>query len=159
MGYYVRAFCTSSDVPTVRTVLDWVAERGMALRIGDGAAAAAADGAEWDDVPLVYKPERQSILCSIERDDVTPESLFREEVREFEEFLEDAEESPAKQRVLSHLGRSQYVVANQLLSDIDDNGYRASALILEYFVQHAGALVQADGEGFYEGEHLAVPLE
>ena len=158
MGYYMRAFCTAAEVPPLHAVLAWVAEQGVVLQVDLPAGEMTADLPMWDEAELSYKAERQPIECSVARDEGTPDCLFREEIRELEEFLEDAGDTPVKERVLEHLRQSRYVVANQLLSDVDDEGYRASALILEYFVQHAGGLIQADAEGFYEGDSLILPL-
>jgi hypothetical protein len=158
MGYYVRAFCSAADVPPLGAVLDWVSRQGVAVRVAPEAGDIDLASPTWEDVPLLYAAGQRPILCSVSRDDGSPQGLFREEVREFEEFLEDAEDTPARERVLRHLGQSRYVVANQLMGDVNDAGYTASALVLEYFVDHGGGLVQADGEGFYDGETLIVSL-
>jgi hypothetical protein len=159
VSYYVRAFCTSTEVPSLRTVLEWARGQGCTLEVAPEGAAIDIDSADWDEVPILYKAGRTPFLSSISRDDGTPDRLFREEVREFEESLEDVDDSPAKRRVLGHLRQSRYVVANQLpAADIDEDGYRASAVLLEYFVHHAGGMAQADGEGFYDGETLLVEL-
>jgi hypothetical protein len=46
-----------------------------------------------------------------------------------------------------------------LLDDIDDDGYNAVATFLRYFVEYCGAMIQADGEGFYEGDRVLVELK
>ena len=51
------------------------------------------------------------------------------------------------------------VVGAQLLGDIDDDGYTAAGVFLRFFVQHSGAMIQADGEGFYESDRLLVQVE
>ena len=61
--------------------------------------------------------------------------------------------------MLDHLQQSKAVVAAQLLGDIDDDAYTAAGTFLAYFVEHCGGLIQADGEGFYEGDRLIVELE
>jgi hypothetical protein len=157
VSYYVRAFCTSPEIPSLRSVLDWARGQGCTLEVER--AAIDLDSVDWDEVPVLYKAGKTPCLSSISRDEGASDCLFREEVREFEEFLEDVEDSPARQRVIGHLRQSRYVVANQLpTADIDEDGYRASAVFLDYFVHHAGGLIQADGEGFYDGETLLVEL-
>jgi hypothetical protein len=131
----------------------------MVLRVAPEAAELDLDSVEWDEVPVLSGAGKAPILISVSRDDGTPECLFREEVREFAELLEDVEDSPAKERVVRHLRASGYVVANQLpTSDLDDDGFRASALLLEYFVTPAGGLVQADAERYYEGDEVILEL-
>jgi hypothetical protein len=84
---------------------------------------------------------------------------MQEELEEFVEFLEDLADSPEKQKVLDHLEQSKAVVAVQLLGDVDEAGYTAAGTFLTYFVDHVGGLIQADGEGFYDGDRLVVELE
>jgi hypothetical protein len=40
-----------------------------------------------------------------------------------------------------------------------DEGYNANGDFLTYFVEHCGAMIQADGEGFYEGHNVILALE
>jgi hypothetical protein len=150
MGYCLRAFCTSADVPPLRTVFDWAEMQGVRL----DAPSADLETTAWEQAELLYKAGKSSIVAEANRDD-----LVREEVEEFTELLEDVDDSPEKQKVLDHLEQSKAVVAAQLLGDIDDDGYTAAGTFLTYFVEHCGGLIQADGEGFYEGEKLIVAVE
>jgi hypothetical protein len=50
-------------------------------------------------------------------------------------------------------------VCCQLLSDIDDDGFEANGQLLDYFVDKHEGIIQADGEGFYDGRNLAVELK
>lgn len=50
----------------------------------------ALDGGNWEQVGIVYKDNKAPILLEVSRDDGDDESLMREEIREFVEFLEDA---------------------------------------------------------------------
>jgi hypothetical protein len=43
-------------------------------------------------------------------------------------------------------------------ADMDDAGWDANGQILTYFLDHCGALIQADGEGFYEGSKLILEM-
>jgi hypothetical protein len=61
--------------------------------------------------------------------------------------------------VTNHLEASKAVVAVQLLGDVEDDGFGAVVHFLAYFVEHCGGLVQADGEGFYDGDDLLVALD
>ncbi len=51
------------------------------------------------------------------------------------------------------------MAAELATSDIDDDGYDALGNLLAYFVENNGGMIQADGEGFYEGDRLIVELE
>ena len=78
------------------------------------------------------------------------ESLAKAECQEFMDELADLEDTPAKNQVIDHLRKTRFIVSCQLLSDCDEDGYEANGQFLDYFVDHCGALIQADGEGFYE---------
>jgi len=53
-----------------------------------------------------------------------------------------------------------FVVANQIpTSDFEDDGFDSVGEFMHFFVEHHGGMIQADGEGFYEGGQLVVPLD
>lgn len=85
---------------------------------------------------------------------------MREEIEEFMELLEDAPNNRSRRRAENHLRNTRFIVAAQLpTSDIDEDGLAALGLFLTYFVDNNGAMIQADGEGFYEGEKIIVELD
>jgi hypothetical protein len=149
VSYYLRAFCASDDIPPLRAVFEWAEARGVKLE----APSANLDAPGWKQAEIACGLDGQTFIAEADAGD-----LLREEVAEFVEFLEDVEESPERQALLDHLKRAKAVVAAQLPRDIDDNGYAAVQTFLTYFVKHRGALVQADGEGFYKSNLLIVEL-
>jgi hypothetical protein len=150
MGYYLRAFCTSSDLPALRTVFEWAMGHGVDLE----APSADLDADGWQQAQIVYKPDKQPFVAEADTED-----LVREEVEEFVDLLEDVNDASEKKKVLDHLQQSKAVVATQLLNDVDDDGFTAAGTFLTYFVTHCGGLIQADGEGFYEGDRLIPEVE
>jgi hypothetical protein len=148
MAYFLRTFCTSVDLPTLREVFTSAENRGIQL-----VTSTDLDASAWQQAEIVYKPGRQPFVVEADSGE-----FIEEEVAEFIELLEDVEDSPAKERVLAHLGRTRAVIAAQILSDVDDEGYSAVQTFLNYFVDRCGGLIQADGEGFYEGDELVVEL-
>lgn len=146
-------------MPSIRTVLEWVVAQGCPLRLHPDSGQVDLDSADWREVAFQYQEGKEPILTDISSDDGTPDCLFREEVGEFQEFVGEADDTPGKQRVLEHLQASRFVVANQLLADVEQDGYQASAWLLDYFVEHAGGMIEADGEGFYDGDTLLVELD
>jgi len=173
MGYYVRVFCTAPDVPRLRSIQDWLHDQESTAVIDEPnhAIAAAAAGelrppilnlsnSNWEQIAISYKLGKPPILAECDRDDGTPDSTIREELEEFVQQLAEVEHSSARQRVLDHLAATKFVVVCQLpVSSIDDDGYEANGDFLTYFVEHCGGMVQADAEGFYDGEELLVELE
>ena len=156
MGYYLRAFCTSADLPPLGRVLEWAAAQGVSLAL-ESSSPGALGSAGWREAELRYKPGRQPLVVDVGR--AGEDGLVAEEVEEFIELLTGVEESAEKRKVLAHLRASRAVVGAQLLSDVDDEGYDAVGVFLGFFVEHCGGMVQADGEGFYEDDRLIVRLE
>jgi hypothetical protein len=85
MGYYLRAFCMSAEIPPLRTVFDWAETQGVRLE----APSADLETNAWEQAELVYKKDRSPIVAEANKGD-----LVREEIEEFTEFLEDVDDSP-----------------------------------------------------------------
>lgn len=151
MSYYLRAFCTSAELPSPSEVLAWVGSQGIQVEVED-----LPDDWNCDDIPITYKPDKQPFLLELNVRS-GQDSLCEEEIEEFIELLDDVEDSKKRKRVLEHLQATEFVAACQLLtSDLDDDGYDAAGTVMHYFVEHCGGMVQADGEGFYDGENLLI---
>lgn len=160
MGYYVRAFCTQGEPPPLRQILAFSAKRGVRLALDPEVSQASPDDGDWKQVGILYKGHKSSILVEIDRDDGAGESLMREEIEEFIERLEDAPMNKNRRQVEGSLRNTRFIVTAQLpTSDIDEEGYAAVGHVLAYFVDNNGAMIQADGEGFYAGEKLIVELD
>lgn len=159
MGYYVRAFCTTGEPPPIRPILDFAKGRGFVV---EGVSnATGLDDPAWERAAVLYKTGKSPILLEINREQAGENgSLFREEIEEFLEFLEDTPNNGKRKRVERHLRDTRFIVAAQLAtSDIDDDGYNALGYMLRYFVEHNGGMIQADGEGFYDGDEVIIALE
>jgi hypothetical protein len=156
MSYYVRAFCTSGDPPPLRTILDWVRSEGVSLDLDTENVTPDVDSSDWKEAELRYKPGNQPIVVDVTR---SRDELLSEEIDEFLEFLEDTPDSTAKSKVLKHLRETDAIVAVQLLGDVDDEGHAAASTFLNFFVVNCGGLIQADAEGFYDGDEVIVELE
>jgi hypothetical protein len=149
VGYYVRAFCTSKNLPRLGVVVAWAKERGADFRV----VGADLDLEDWREAEIAFSARRQPLVVESETGE-----LLKAEIEEFREFLEDVEDSPAKARVLKHLERCERVVAVQILGEIHDDVWAAAWNFLAYFVEHLDGLLQADDVGFYEGTDIAVEL-
>jgi hypothetical protein len=156
VGYYLRAFCNSPEVPPLRQVLTAAAEQGIQLELTGDQSDTDLDSSTWQTAEIRYKPANQPLLVEVGR---AGEELLADEIEEFAELLEDVEASPEREKALEHVRASSALVSVQLLGDIDDDGYDAVGAFLSYFVENCGAMIQADGEGFYEADLLVVPLD
>jgi hypothetical protein len=155
MGYYVRAFCTSRTVPTLTEVENALRRTLPAVRFDTDDAR---DSADWRNAELYYSEARGPIVLEVNVNH-GPDSLVLAERQEFIEEVSNLDDSEAKARVVDHLRSVNYVVLCQLLGDIDESGFEANGELLDFFVENYGGLIQADGEGFYEGTDLVVELK
>ncbi len=160
MGYYVRAFCKSEKVPSVKEISEWLKRRGFQYSFEITDDGIDQESSEWKQISLKYKDGKQPILVECNRDDGTDSCLVRQEVEEFVELVGKPGLSLAKRRVVKHLRDTPFIICCRLLTaDIDDDGYDANGEFLRYFLENCGGMIQADGEGFYEGERLVVELK
>ena len=159
MPYYVRAFCTASQSPTINAVMQSLRQ------CGPNCDACVDDVSEldsplWQQFELIYKSGNGPIVVECNRDE-TPDSLAKAECEEFIEEVAELEASPAKDKVMEHLRMTRFIVSCQLLSDCDDDGYEANGKLLDYFVEKCGGMIHADGEGFYDRmntDNVLLPL-
>ena len=158
MGYYVRTFCTTPEVPTVRQVLDSVKAKGIDLQ---PAGPVDLDSHTWNQLALLYKKGKKPILVECNRD-MPGESLCKDEIAGFLEEIARLADSPGKARVIDHLKDTKFIIACQLpvLNMADDQtGYVANNAFLRHFEQYCSGMIQADGEGFYAGQELLLEME
>lgn len=151
MSYYVRAFCTTGVQPAMAAVLEYASALGWAVKLHPEVTNVDPADPTWEQVG------QHPILLEVNRDGDGDQDLMREEI---EEFLEDVPNDGNRRRVEKHLRATTFSVAAQLATDdIDDDGYNALGNVLRYFVANNGGMIQADGEGFYDGEELIVEVE
>jgi hypothetical protein len=163
MGYYIRAFCASSKVPTPAAIQKFLkAEKSKAILDNpDHAMAEVAAGkltkptidlknAKWEQIAICYRAGKLPILADCNRAD-QKDSLMREEIEEFVELIGKPGRSPGKARVLEHLARTKFIIACQVpLSEVEKDGYQAVFEFLWFFRETCGAMIQADGRGFID---------
>lgn len=150
MPYHVRVFCTGSSVPTLAQLLVHAKVYGVDLTTDESCGVADLDTQNWTQAEFHYKPGKGPLIVECNRDDGTGRCLAKIEPHEFIEMIEDAGLASEGRRVIEHLKATKFIVMSQLLSDIDDDGFEANTIFLEYFVDHCGGLIHADCEGFYE---------
>ena len=112
---------------------------------------------DWTQASISYRLEKQPFLAE---KTMSTEPEAKGELEEFVELLEDAPDSPAKDKVLVHLRETRFIIANQIpTSDFEEGGYDSVGEFMRFFAEQNGGMIQADGEGFYEGEKLVVELD
>jgi len=162
MGNYIRAFCVGEEVPPITKVVQWLGTRDVHVKVADGDPM-KMQSRGWEQVSLVYKEGKLPIIARCTRTDAKGSAAASDgagdELKMFIERIGQPGKNKMKKRVLDHLKATRFIVALRLpKGDMDDAGWDANGQILTYFLDHCGALIQADGEGFYEGAKLILEL-
>jgi hypothetical protein len=85
---------------------------------------------------------------------------LREELEEFREQVEDAGAPPrVRKKVIAHLNQIKAIVAVRVPASDWDNALNAASIVISYYADRPAALVQADGEGFYDGRRLILATD
>lgn len=160
MSYWVHIYCTAPEAPTLRQIIDWAASQDGSLTVDPAEGPAALDTPDWGAAWLRENDGRSPFQSEIYADDGSDDCLFRQEMTELEQAVEEIEPSANQARVFQHLKASRYLVANQLLtSPFEDDEYRGLHLYLAYYVEHCGGLVHADNIGFLDGARVILHLD
>ena len=155
MSYFMRAFCRAGEAPSVASLVHYLESQWLDVHVE------SSSGAKHEicrQVIFRYKPEKSPLVV----DCIWPEpdeDLLGREINEFLETIGPPGISVAKRRVIRHLKQSKFILAIRLPSDVDSAGFQISDAILRYCKDHCKALIQADGEGFYQGTKLILSLQ
>jgi hypothetical protein len=154
MPYYVRAFCTDDSCPSIDQLEATLKRDNPAARL---VSDDDRESASWSQAEFYYKEGNQPVIVEINRNHGS-ESLVAEESQEFIDEIGKPGLSTSKRRVINQLRNTRFIVSCQLLGDIDDDGYHWNGELLSYFVKNHAGMIQADGEGFYDGHEVIVEL-
>jgi hypothetical protein len=149
MAYWVYAYCTTDAVPTIRSLVSWLRAKGgfpKAEARFEGPAELDAPG--WEEFELVYNPKKPSVQVECNRD-TGPDSLCAGQVQGELDSLEDLEDSEAKCRVADCLSRTRFIICCTVVGDHGHREAHRVRAVLDYFVEHSGAILDTEDEGFY----------
>jgi len=113
---------------------------------------------KWDRLNFFYKNDKKPIVVKLDINDGS-ENLVTKECKEFIDEIGNPGLSFAKRKIIKHLKNVKYIICSQILNDADDDSYNLNGELLNYFVNNYEGLIQADGEGFYNGYKLIVKLD
>lgn len=145
MGYYTRVFCRSEKSPTFTELQDYLRHLNPEYRLE---GEVDDDQVDWTNFEFFYKEGNQPIPVELNWCDEEG-SIGQEELAEFIEDIGSPGWSFKKRKVIRQLKKTKYIICNQLLGDIDDEGYQANESLLQFFIERYEGMAQADGEGFY----------
>jgi hypothetical protein len=154
MSYYVRAFCTSGTVPTIRTILGWLRQAGFdAEAVGE--SAKALDSPAWKSFELIYHPDKESLLVECRRN-TSKRSMCQQTAKEELNALEDLDDSEAKKRVMDCVMNTRFIIDCTVTGDLKRKDALTVRSVLDVFVDHCGALIDMEDSGFWS--HSDSPL-
>src|SRR5215204_6343772 len=105
MGYYTRAFCTSSEIPTLPDLRKQVQAIHREYRIESGEGNLDND---WESFELFYKEGKLPLLVELNKRN-HEDNLANEEIEEFIEDIGAPLFSLSKRKVINHLMKTKYI--------------------------------------------------
>jgi hypothetical protein len=145
LGYYMRYIVADEQPVSLEDVGKAFAKAGVEYDV---------DGEETE-VTITYQGRPIGHVTL----NVPGDGLFEEERDELIEFAEEGNEAQ-KRRVIDMLRAAREIVAVQVLFGNGDTGWTLDRLspLWIWLQSNRRGLVQADGEGYYDGHDLILPL-
>lgn len=156
---YSRVFCTRTDSPPLRLLLDFLKSKNQIPLIPKMDSEALEDW-DWVHISLGYNRERKPLQLFCVRDRGSYQDVFEGEKTSFFNRIsvfDDIEAGIARE----FISKARFIATTQMVKkDITDEGYDFNGWILEFFQENCDGIVQIDGQGFYspKGE-LIVDME
>ena len=151
MGYYMRFISTDPRDLTLAVLRAALASLNSAYRLDDTTGATATGGESAD---LFFAPDTHAYgEVEINR---PGDGLFDDERAELLEALPEEGEPDALARVKTVLEGARTIVAVRVLSGgrSSDQAFERIDPLLEWLQTNRTGLLQADSEGYYEGQEL-----
>jgi hypothetical protein len=151
MGSFLRAFLPEPFPFSPRDIIDWGARLGCPLVLEPDSPETDLDSRDWESLILLHQPSETPVPIDICRGEDAAE-----EIGEFVEMIKPLWLRWGKRAVLDHLSRSRAVCGVQVLASGShwEHATLAAQVVMQLCSQRHGALIQADGEGFYRGTRL-----
>jgi hypothetical protein len=155
LDYYIRILSASADAPTAGDMAAAAARAGYALA---GVRGADPKDPEWRSVDLEYDGDRCPLRIERHLAAVAGDLA---DVARFSERVGAPGRSKAKKQVREFLAETRQIIALRVPDHVLDSEDWGLVHALLYFLQpRLNGLIQADGEGFYNGDgKLLVALD
>lgn len=145
MGYYTRIFCRSEKFPALNELQEYMNSCNPLYRLE---GEADDKGIHWTNLELYYKQGKHPIPVDLNWCDEEG-SIGNEELTEFLDKIGSPGISLKKRKVIGQIKQTKFIVCNQLLSDLDDDGFLANDHFMKFFVNKYHGMIYAENEGFY----------
>ena len=129
---------------------------GVELSFTNHGSPPAESSNNWSSVTANVDDNRRAFDLDLV---LRGEKLFADELDEFRDAIGELEQTAGSRWVIEQLNQATFIVAMRVPNDIDDTGWQAVDSILDHLIERNGAMIQADGEGFYRDAKLIVELE
>jgi hypothetical protein len=116
MGYYTRVFCKAERFPTLIETQAYMHSLSTIYRL-EGEVA----GSYWTNLNIYYKEGKHPIPVDLNWCDEDG-SVGKEELAEFIDEIASPGLSIKKWKAIKHLKKTKFIICNQLLSDLDEDG-------------------------------------
>ncbi|HEX8251099.1 MAG TPA: hypothetical protein VF599_23195 [Pyrinomonadaceae bacterium] len=150
MGYYMRFIVTDEKKVSLTELESGLRQTDADYRIDKG------ENEEREGV-LIHSEAVYGELSVNEPKD----GLFDEEIEELKEFLEEADESAAKEKVSEVLNRAKSLIAIRVLSQSRgiEETFEKLDPVWNWLFENRQGLLQADAEGYYDASGLVLEVD
>src|SRR5687767_9363880 len=108
MSYYLRAFCTTGDVPTVQTLTASAAANGIELSFASHGSPSAQTSSGWSSVTTYVDDSRRAFdLDLVSHGD----ELFADELDEFRDAVGELGQTAGAEWVIEQLNKTTFIVS------------------------------------------------
>ena len=145
MGYYTRVFCCADRFPALSEIQAYMHSFNLSYRLE---GEVDDNNKYWSNFELHYKEGKHPIPVELNWCD-EDDSVGKEELEEFVDGIGRPGLSLKKRKTIEQLKKTKFIICNQLLSDLDDNGYSANDRLMQFFVEKYEGMIHAENEGFY----------
>jgi hypothetical protein len=156
MGYYLRAFCTSEDLPPLGRVVEWAAAQGVPLALEHEPDPGALGPAGWRWAEIRYKHSKRPLVVDVSR--AAGNGLPLEEPRSSSSSSPRSRSQRRRAGCLPSCGKAAPWSARSCSATSTTTATTPSGSSWTAFVERCGGMIHADGEGFYDGDRLIVEL-
>jgi hypothetical protein len=145
MGYYTRVFCRADRFPALSEIQTYMHAFNPTYRLE---GEVDDNNNYWTNFELHYKEGKHPIPVELNWCDEDG-SVGKEEQAEFLDQIGRPGLSIKKRKVIRQLTKTKFIICNQLLSDLDEDGYSANDHLMQFFVERYEGMIHAENEGFY----------
>jgi hypothetical protein len=149
MSHFLRVFCRSREPITRREIVDFIRD-GQYFekpRFEPPPEAAELEEEDWTPLKVYYEENRRPLIFARSAED----QLFRDEIEETIDDLDEAEPANMRQEIIQKLKMSRQTIAIEVFpADASDDCWEMLDNLEGYLARKCDGIIYAPGEGFYD---------